>query len=137
MRGVPRDRPAISAEPGGIHLQVQQAGRAAQHQFQLLDRIELQVAGETEPVAQRTRQQSGAGGGADQREGRQFQRDGCGAGALAHDDVHAEVFHGHVQHFLGRPGHPVDLVEEEDLALGQRGQDGGQVARRAGSPGRC
>ena len=41
--------------------------------------------GEAEAVAQRRRQQSGPGGGADQGERRQLQRDGGGAGALADD----------------------------------------------------
>ena len=72
-------------------------------------------------------QQAGAGGGADQGERREFKRDGGGTGALADHDVDAEVFHRHVEHFLGRPGHPVDLVEEEDFAFGKRGQDGCQV----------
>jgi hypothetical protein len=42
-------------------------------------------------------------------------------GTLADDDVDPEVLHRHVEHLLGRPGHPVDLVEEQHLALGQRG----------------
>ena len=61
--------------------------------------------------------------------GRQFEGDGGGAGALADDDVDAEVLHRHVEHLLGGPGHAVDLVEEEDLALLEGGQDRGQVAR--------
>ena len=85
-------------------------------------------AGEAEAVAQRRRQQPGAGGGADQGERRQLERDGGGAGALADDDVDAEVLHRHVEHLLGGPGHAVDLVEEEDLALLEGGEDRGEVA---------
>ena len=44
-------------------------------------------------------------------------------------DVDPEVLHRHVQELLGGPREPVDLVEEEDLALLERGQDGRQVAR--------
>ena len=84
--------------------------------------------GEAEAVAQRGRQQARAGGGADQGERRQFQGDGGGAGALADDDVDAEVLHRHVEHLLGGPGHAVDLVEEEDLALLEGGEDRGEVA---------
>lgn len=79
--------------------------------------VELHVRGEAETVAQRRRQQARARGGADQRERGQLQRDGGGAGALADDDVDAEVLHRHVEHLLGGPRHAVDLVEEEDLAL--------------------
>ena len=49
--------------------------------------------------------------------GGQLQRDRGGAGALADDDVDPEVLHRHVEHLLGGPGHPVDLVEEQHLAL--------------------
>ena len=96
--------------------------------LQLGGLVELHVRGEAEAVAQRRRQQSRARGGADQGERGQFERDGGGAGALADDHVDAEVLHRHVQHLLGGPGHAVDLVEEEDLALLEGGEDRGQVA---------
>ena len=103
--------------------------------------VEVELSGEPEPVPQRTRQQAGPGGGADQGEARDLQRDGGRAGTLADHDVDPEVLHGQVEHLLGRPGHPVDLVEEEDLALDQTGQDRGQIAgvldgRAAGDPQR-
>ena len=96
--------------------------------LQLGGLVELHVRGEAEAVAQRRRQQPGPGGGADQGERRQLERDGRGARALADDDVDPEVLHRHVEHLLGGPGHPVDLVEEEDLALLEGGEDRGQVA---------
>ena len=49
-------------------------------------------------------------------------------GTLADDDVDPEVLHRHVEHLLGRPRHPVDLVEEEHLALGELREDGREVA---------
>ncbi len=68
--------------------------------------------------------------------GGQLERDGGGARALADHDVDPEVLHRHVEHLLGGPGDAVDLVDEQHLALVERGQDGGEVAgvldRRAG-----
>ena len=103
--------------------------------------VELQVGGEAEPVAQRAGQQPGPGGGADQGERRDLERDRGGAGALADDDVDPEVLHRQVEHLLGGPRHPVDLVDEEHLALVEAGQDRGEVAgvvdrRAAGDPQR-
>ena len=77
----------------------------------------------------------------DQRERRQVERDGGGTRALADDDVDPEVLHREVEHLFGRPGHPVDLVEEEHLALGERGEHRREVAgvldrRAAGDPER-
>src|SRR5690606_8177423 len=75
----------------GVDLHVEQARGPVDDPLQLGGLVELHVRGEAEPVAQRGRQQARAGGGADEGEGRQLQRDGGGAGALADDDVDAEV----------------------------------------------
>ena len=48
-------------------------------------------------------------------------------GPLADDDVDPEVLHRHVEHLLGRPRHPVDLVDEEDVAVVEARQDRGEV----------
>jgi hypothetical protein len=75
------------------------------------------------------REQTRAGGGADQRERRDLQRDRGGAGTLADDDVDPEVLHRHVEHLLGRTRHPVDLVDEQHVAVVEAGEDRRQVAR--------
>ena len=49
-------------------------------------------------------------------------------GTLADHHVDPEVLHRQVQHLLGGPGDPVDLVDEQHVALDQVGQDRGQVA---------
>ena len=85
------------------------------------------MRGEAEPVPQRCGQQPGSRGRADQGERRDIQRDGGRARPLPDHDVHAEILHGEVEHLLGRPCEPVDLVDEDDLALTQRGQHGGEV----------
>ena len=54
-------------------------GGAVHDQVELVGLVELQVGGEAEPVAQRAGQQPGAGGGADQGERRDLQRDRGGA----------------------------------------------------------
>ena len=61
------------------------------------------------------------------------------ARALADDDVDPEVLHRHVEQLLGGPRHPVDLVEEQHLALAEVEQQRGEVAgpldrRPAGDP---
>ena len=87
------------------------------------------MPGEAEPVAQRRGQQAGPGGRADQGERGDVERDRGRAGALADHDVDPEVLHRQVQHLLGRAGEAVDLVDEDDLALLQRGQHRREVAR--------
>ena len=98
--------------------------------------VVLEPVGDAEAVAQRRRQQAGAGGGADQGERRQRQGDGAGAGALAEHDRQLAVLHRRVERLLDGAAEAVDLVDEEDAARLQRGQEGGDVGlaleRRAG-----
>ena len=139
MRGVPREREAISAVPSASASTPSRPGRTPDDRVELVGLVVLQLGGEAEPVAQRTGQQPGPGRGADQRERRDLQRDRRRARALADHDVDPEVLHREVEHLLGRARHPVDLVDEEDVAVVEPGQDGGQVAgvgdrRSAGEP---
>ena len=67
--------------------------------------------------------------------GGQVERDGGGARTLADDDVDPEVLHRDVEHLLGGPRHPVDLVEEQHLARLERRTGRRRGRRRAGSPG--
>src|SRR5439155_17197283 len=87
-------------------------------------------------VAQRRRQESGACGRADEREPRQVERQRARGRALPDDDVEAEVLERRVEDLLDRAVEPVDLVDEQDVALLDARQDGGHVAlpleRRAG-----
>ena len=84
----------------------------------------------------------GAGGGPDQRERGDVERDRGGAGPLADDDVDAEVLHREVEHLLGGPGDAVDLVDEQHVAGREVGQHRGEIARpfqgrAAGEPDLC
>src|SRR4051794_19113776 len=139
-------RPAGAAGDllGAVRAQrhVEQRGAAHEHLLELRRGVEVEMRDEPEPVAQRTRQQAGAGRRADERERSHVERNGGRAWALADDDVDAEVLHGDVEHLFGRTGHPVDLVEEQHLALTERGQQRRQIARsldrRSGrDPQRC
>jgi hypothetical protein len=60
----------------------EQAGRAVHDAVEVGGLVVLQPGGEPEPVAQRARQQPGAGGGADERERRDLERDRRGTGPL-------------------------------------------------------
>src|SRR5437660_1287215 len=94
------------------------AGRA-------LKEPELQEARrEPEPLPEREREEAGAGGGADQREPREVEADGSRARALPDDHVELEVLERRVQQLLDRAGEAVDLVDEQDVALLEVGEDG-------------
>ena len=73
----------------------------------------LEAVLEAEAVAQRRGQQPGAGGGADQRERRQLERDDARAGARADRDRELAVLHRGIERLLDRARQPVDLVDEE------------------------
>ena len=128
-RGVPRERPAISVAPIGLELHVEQLGRAGQDRGQLIGVVEVEVRGEPEPVAKRARQQARSSRRTDEGEGRQVERDRGRARPFADDDVDPEVLHREVEHLFGWTSHAMDLVEEQHLALGQRRQHRGEVAR--------
>ena len=128
MRGVPRERPAISCAAVGAQLDLEQPGAADEHLLELGRRVGLHVGGEAEPVAQRAGEQAAAGRRADERERRDLERDRRAAGALADDDVDPEVLHRDVEQLLRRPGDAVDLVDEQHLALGQAAHQRGEVA---------
>ena len=114
--------------PLGVGLDAEQPGGAPDDGVELVGLVELQLGGEAEPVAQRPGQQAGPGGRADQGERRDLQRDRGRARTLADHDVDPEVLHREVEHLLGRPRHPVDLVDEQHVAVVEAGQDRREVA---------
>ena len=136
MRGRAAGTPRDLGAGVGAQLDAEDAGRARQHPLQLGRLVEVHVRGEAEPVTQRAGQRAGPGGGADQRERCDLERNRRGARAFADDDVDAEVLHRQVQHLLGGPRDAVDLVDEQHVVLDEVGQHRGQVAgafqRRAG-----
>ena len=126
MARAPADSISMFRTRGGAHDDAGEVVRA----------VVLEAVLEAEAVAQRRGQQPGAGGGADQREGRQLERDDARAGARADRDRELAVLHRGIERLLDRARQPVDLVDEEHRARLQRGQEGGDVGlaleRRAG-----
>ena len=118
-----------------LDLDVEDARRAAHDHAQLLGLVVAEPERHPEAVAQRRRQEARPRRGADERERRQVDRERARRGALARDDVEAEVLHRRVEDLLRGPVEPVDLVDEEDVVRLDRGQDRGHVLlleRRAG-----
>jgi hypothetical protein len=112
-----------------VHADAEQPGAAGDDLFQLLDGVELQAHGNAEAVAQRRLQQALPRRCAHQREGRQVDPHGACRGPLADDEVERAVLHRGVEHFLDHGIQAVDLVDEQDVALLQIGQQRGKVAR--------
>ncbi len=128
MRGVPRDREAISRPPSSVTSRSSRPDGAVDDAVQLAGGVVVELCGEPEPVTQGARQQAGPGRRTDDRERRDLQRDGGRTGTLADDDVDAEVLHRHVEELFGRPRHAVDLVDEQDVALVDPREDRGEVS---------
>ena len=120
----------------GLDLDSQDAGRAAHDPRQVAGVVVLEPVADPETVAKRRRQQARAGGGAHQGERRQVEGHGARAGALAEHDGQAPLLHGRIERLLDRAAEAVDLVDEEDRAGLQRGEEGGDVGlsleRRSG-----
>jgi hypothetical protein len=128
MRGVPRERLAISAAPCASQSMPRILRRAAHDAREFFRRVELQALHDAEAVAQRRGQQARARGGADQGEGRQVELDRAGRGALADHDVDLEILHRRIQDFLDLRRQAMDLVDEQHVVRLQVGQQRREVA---------
>src|SRR5208337_3162506 len=90
--------------------------------------VELEAQEQAETRAQRSGEQSGAGGGADKGEGLDVHGVSAGGGALADHDVELVVFERGVEDLFERGLEAVDFVDEKNLAVAEIGEDGGQIA---------
>ncbi len=124
-RAVGRDREA--EQPGG----------AAHHQLQLVDRIILQADRDAETVAQRRREQALPRRRADEREVRQIDPHAACRRALSDHQVERAILHRRIEDLLDCGGQAVDLVDEEDVALFEIGEQGRQIARFDDDRPRC
>ena len=115
MRGVPRERRAISSAPSASIAIVEQPRRARDDARQLLRRVELEPRDDAEAVAQRVGQHAGARGRADQRERRQVELDRARRRALADHDVDLEVLERRIEDLLDDRRQAVDLVDEQHV----------------------
>ena len=129
MRGVPRLRRAISHAPSSSMVHVEDAGGAGDDGLELVGVVVVEPGDEPEAVAQRPGDEAGAGGGPDEREAAAgVSRMDEAAGPLPDHDVELEVLHGRVEDLLDGARQPVDLVDEQHVALVELGEDGGEVA---------
>ena len=111
-----------------LDLDAEDARRAAHDRRELGRLVVVEAERHPEAVAERRREQAGARRRADEREGGQVERERACGRPLADDDVEPEVLERRVEDLLDRPVEPVDLVDEEDVALLEPGEDRGHVA---------
>jgi hypothetical protein len=104
------------------------ARRALDDGDEVVGVVVVEAGDEPEAVAQRAGDEPGAGGGADEREAREVEADRARGRALADHDVELEVLHRRVEHLFDRARQPVDLVDEEHVAVVEIGEDGGEIA---------
>src|SRR5712664_2257430 len=95
---------------------------------QILRLIKIETMDDAETRTERRGDQSGAGGGADQREMVQMKWVNARARSLSDDQVHAKILHRRIEHFFDGGLQAVNFVEEKYFAGFQRGENRGQIA---------
>jgi hypothetical protein len=109
--------------------EAEQRSRRGDHLFEFGDRVELQAHRDAEAIAQRRRQQPLPRGGTDQREARQIDAHAARRRPLPDHQVERPILHRGIQHLLDRGGEAVDLVDEQDVAILEIGEQRGKIAR--------
>ena len=104
------------------------AGGAPDDHRQLLGLVVAEPERQAEAVAQRGRQQAGAGSRADERELRQVECQRPRGRPLSDDDVEPEILERRIEDLLDRAVDAMDLVDEEDVTQLEAGEDRGHVA---------
>jgi hypothetical protein len=107
---------------------IEQPGAAADDLLQLFHRVKAQPHRDAEPIAQRCCQQALASGGADQGEAGQVNPDRTGRRSFADHEVERPILHRGIKHLFDRRIQPVNLVDEQDVAILQVGEKSGKVA---------
>ena len=128
MRGraarAPRDLVgAIRTDGSGEH-----ARSARDDAFEFFDAVEVETHGDAEAVAQRRRQQAEARRGADQRELGEVDAHRARRRTLADDEVELIVLQRRIEDFLDRRAQAMDLVDEEDVAVFEVGEQRREIA---------
>ena len=126
---MPRERRATSGGPVRRQLEAEQTRGAAHHLLQLRHRVEIEPHRNAEAVAQRRRDQPLPRGRADQGEFGQVDAHRAGGRPLADHQIEHPVLHRRIEDLLHRRREPVDLVDEQDVAILEIGEQGGEVAR--------
>ncbi len=128
MRGVPREREAISTAPSRAVLTLSSRAERSTMCASSSRRVELQARDDAEAVAQRVGQHAGARGRADQGERRQIELDRARRRTLADHDVDLEILQRRVEDFLDHRREAVDLVDEQNVVGFQIGEQRREVA---------
>ena len=137
MRGVPRDRRAISRAPSSaIATCSTRAPRRTISSSSLLG-IEIEPHRNAETVAQRRGEKPGARRGADQREFREVDAHRARRRSLADDEVELEILHRGIEDFLDRRIEAVDLVDEQHVAVLEIGEQRREIAGLGDDRPRC
>ena len=122
---------------GIVHLDIQNFGGAVEDDEQIFRLVEIEAMDDAEAGAQRRGDESGARGGADEREMVQVEGMNARAGALADDEVDAKIFHGGIEDFFDGGLQAMNFVEKENFLCLEGSEDGGEVAfafeQRAGA----
>ena len=100
MRGVPRERLAISSAPSASSGALSSVAERPTMLCSSCGVIELEAGDDAEAVAQRVGQHAGAGRRADQRERRQVKLDRARGRTFADHDVDLEILQRRVEDFL-------------------------------------
>jgi hypothetical protein len=127
MRGVPRQRRAISSAASSSISTFSRRAERFHDDFQLVHRVRIEPQHQPEAAAQRRADESLPRSGADGREARHGQRVRARARTRAHQDVHAEILQRRIQHLLHIGHQAVDFVDEEDLPRADVAEDAGEV----------
>ena len=129
MRGVPRPRRAIARTAAASIGTSRMPADRLDDLGQLVLGVEVEAVGRPEAIAQRGADAARARRRADDRERLEAEPQAARRRALADHHVEREVLHRRVEDLLDRAVQPMDLVDEQDVALVERRQDRGEVAR--------
>lgn len=106
---------------------VEDFGGALDDEAKIVVGVEVKAEKDSEAGAERRGEQAGPRGGGDKGEGTDVHDVSARSGALADDDVELVILKGGVEFFFEHGLEAVNFVEEEDLALADVGEDGGEV----------
>ena len=129
MRGVPRERRAISTRGVVLDRDAEDVGGAADDDGERVDVVEVEAVHDAEARAQRRGEQTRARRRADEREARQLELQRARRRTLSDHDVDVKVLHRRVEHLLDDRRQAMDLVDEQHVAGFEVRDDGREIAR--------
>ena len=94
---------------------------------EVIDVVEFEVLMHAEPFAEWSGEHAAASGGPDDRELFEGEADRARRHPFAQHDVDPEIFHDGIDELLDGARQAMDLVNEEDRALGRVGEEGHDV----------